>query len=276
MIIDGHAHAAGDFLKTNNIIKILDENNVDYVVLAGTPQINCEKNYDLSFFSKFIEKYPENFIYILNNIIKTVNFFNRSSTKIDLGNEYVYNLVKQQPDRIIQFYWVNPCEKNIIDKINVNYKNYNFKGIKLHQCINKFDLKEGYMNEISEWAREKEMPIFIHLCTKKDTFDMVELIKKHTNTKFIIAHLIGLQVFINSQIDISNIYFDISCPQIVPKNKIVPAIEKFGAEKIIMGSDTPNGRENLKNAITNIQELGLSDIQKELILGKNMQKLLRI
>lgn len=276
MIIDGHAHATGDFLKTNNIIKILDENNVDYVVLAGTPQIDCDKNYDLSFFSKFTEKYPESFIYIINNIIRAINFFNRSATKIDLGNDYVYNLVKQQPNRIIQFYWINPCENNIIDKLNIAYENYNFKGIKLHQCIHKFDLKNDYMSEISDWAREKDMPIFIHLRTKKDAFAMVELIKKHPNTKFIIAHLIGLEVFINSRIDFSNVYFDTSCPQIVSKYKIALSIEKFGAEKIVMGSDTPNGKENLKSIISTIQELGLSDMQKELILGKNMQNLLKL
>ncbi|MBC2582258.1 amidohydrolase family protein [Clostridium sp. DJ247] len=276
MIIDGHAHATGDFLKANNIIKILDENNVDYVVLAGSLQISCEKNQDLSYFSKFIEKYPLKFIYILNNIIKLVNFLNKSSTKIDLGNEYAYNLVKQHTDRMIQFYWVNPCEKDIINKIDVNYKKYKFKGIKLHQCITKFDLREGYMHEISEWAGQKGMPIFIHLCTKKDAFDMVELIRKHKNTKFIIAHLIGLEVFIDAKIDASNVFFDISCPQIVTKNKIVLAIEKFGAERIIMGSDTPYGRDNLRNAIYRIQELELSDLQKELILGKNIQQLLKI
>lgn len=149
MIIDGHAHAAGDFCKGFNIIKILDENNVDYAVLAGTPQVNSEKNQDLSFFSKFADKHSENLIYLTNSLVKKVNSLNKTAKKIDAGNEYVYNLVKQYPNRIIQFYWTDPAEDNILIKLDKKYKEYNFKGIKLHQCINKFNLKEGYMHEIA-------------------------------------------------------------------------------------------------------------------------------
>lgn len=75
MIIDGHAHALGDFLKADNIIKILDENGVDCVVLAGIAQINFEKNEELSSFTSLSEKYPMRSIYIINNIIK-LNFRN--------------------------------------------------------------------------------------------------------------------------------------------------------------------------------------------------------
>src|SRR5471030_2431182 len=102
MIIDGDAHAAGDFLKGRNIIRILDENEVDYVVLAGTAELNSEKNQDLSSFSNFSERYPINFIYIINNIIKVVNRLNNTAKKLDSGNQYVFDLVKQYPNRIIQ------------------------------------------------------------------------------------------------------------------------------------------------------------------------------
>ncbi|MGE5396048.1 MAG: hypothetical protein ACM3MK_00780, partial [Chitinophagales bacterium] len=133
MIIDGHAHAAGDFLKGNNIIRILDELGVDCVVLAGTPELNSEKNNDLSFFSKMSDKFPMNFIYFINTIIKLVNSLNNTAKKLDSGNQYVFDLVKQYPDRIIQFYWVDPNEKNALEKLDSCYKRFNFKGLKIHQ-----------------------------------------------------------------------------------------------------------------------------------------------
>jgi predicted TIM-barrel fold metal-dependent hydrolase len=276
MIIDGHAHAAGDFCKAFDIIKILNENNVDYVVLAGTPEINSEKNQDLSFFSKFAEKHPEGLIYFTNIIVKKVNSLNRTSKNIELGNEYVYNLVKQYPDRIIQFYWIDPAEKNILTKLDEKYKLYNFKGIKLHQCINKFNLKESYMHEIAQWAGIKGLPIFIHLTSKKDVVNMIQLISQHKNTNFIIGHLIGLEVFIESNVVFPNVFFDISCPQLVPKTKILSCIRKFGAEKVIMGSDTPYGKNNLSSVISNVQNLSLTSHEKDLILGDNMRELLKL
>lgn len=206
MIIDGHAHAAGDFLKGDNIIRILDENEVDYVVLAGTAQLNSEKNEDLSYFSNFSEKYPINFIYIINNIIKVVNTLNNTSKKLDSGNQYVFDLVRQYLNRIIQFYWVNPEEKNVIEKINSHYNKYNFRGLKLHQGITKVNFKSENMQAIAKWAEEKEMPIFIHLCSKKDAVAMVEFVKCHKRVNFIIAHLIGLEVFIDADFEQSNVF----------------------------------------------------------------------
>ena len=276
MIIDGHSHSAGDFCKALDIIKSLNENNVDYVVLAGTPEINSEKNQDLSFFSKFAEKHPENLIYFTNTIVKKVNALNRTSKKIELGNEYVHNLVKQYPDRILQFYWIDPAEGSILTKLDDKYNQYNFKGIKLHQCINKFNLKENYMHEISDWAASKDLPIFIHLTSKKDVIDMLQLISQHRDTNFIIGHLIGLEVFMETNVVFPNVFFDISCPQLVPKTKILTCVNKFGAEKVIMGSDTPYGKNNLSNVISNVKSLAISSHEKELILGDNMRDLLRL
>lgn len=276
MIIDGHAHAAGVFLNGDNIIRILDENEVDYVILAGSAQLNSEKNEDLSLFSNLSGKYPFNFIYIINTIIKAINTLYNTSKKLDLGNQYVFNLVRQYPNRIIQFYWVNPKVRNVIEKINDSYKKYNFRGLKIHQCITRFDIKSENMQAIVEWAEDKEMPIFIHLYSKKDAIAMVKFAKNHEKVNFIIGHLIGLEVFIDLGLRQSNLFFDISCYQIISEAKIKLAIEKFGYERIIMGSDTPYGKENLKQIISLVHNLNLSDLEKEMILGGNLQRLLRI
>jgi len=55
MIIDGHAHAAGDFLNGNNIIRILDENQVDYVVLVGLRKSILKKTKTYLLFQSFLK-----------------------------------------------------------------------------------------------------------------------------------------------------------------------------------------------------------------------------
>lgn len=43
-----------------------------------------------------------------------------------------------------------------------------------------------------------------------------------------------------------------------------------------MGSDAPYGNDNLKQIIARVLRLNLSDSEKDLILGGNLQKLLKI
>jgi len=188
----------------------------------------------------------------------------------------VFDLVRQYPKRMVQFYWINPTDKNIIEKINDAYTEYHFKGLKLHQCITKFDINSENMREIVKWAEEKEMPIFIHLCSKKDAIAMIELTKNHKDVNFIIGHLIGLEIFVESVLNQPNVFFDISCYQIVSEAKIKLAIEKLGYDRIIMGSDTPYGKENLKEIISLVHRLNLPDYEKEMILGGNLQNIVKI
>jgi predicted TIM-barrel fold metal-dependent hydrolase len=44
----------------------------------------------------------------------------------------------------------------------------------------------------------------------------------------------------------------------------------------VLGSDTPFGKDNLKKNIQRVNRLNIPAEEKDLILGKNMQKLLKI
>ncbi len=47
-----------------------------------------------------------------------------------------------------------------------------------------------------------------------------------------------------------------------------------GKHKIVLGSDTPYGKNNLKMNIQRIRNLPIPGAEKKLILGENIQKLL--
>jgi hypothetical protein len=55
MIIDGHAHACGEYCNLESIIRVLVSNNTDKVVLCPG-EVNSKKTYGLPLLS---EKFPK-------------------------------------------------------------------------------------------------------------------------------------------------------------------------------------------------------------------------
>ena len=89
-----------------------------------------------------------------------------------------------------------------------------------------------------------------------------------------IAHLIGIEEFVKQKVLSENVYFDISCPQLIPLEKLRIALEAFGPTRLLLGSDTPYGKKNIRLNIERINGLNLSATEKELILGNNILKIL--
>ena len=163
MIIDTHAHACGDFLTGKNIIEKLDKNNVDKIILVPG-ELGSDKNYSLiDLASKFPNK---DVITITNFISKIVVGISGTVKQIDEGNAYVHSLVKEFPERIIQFYWARLSLPNAIENLERHYAEYKFKGIKFHQCWESFKIGSNNFHKVTEWASSKGLPIFVHLFSK--------------------------------------------------------------------------------------------------------------
>ena len=58
------------------------------------------------------------------------------------------------------------------------------------------------------------------------------------------------------------------------KSQVMKAIEHFGANRILLGTDTPYGKNNLQKNIDRVKRLNIGDQEKEMILGNNMKELL--
>ena len=178
--------------------------------------------------------------------------------------------------RIIQFYWINPLKEGIYGDLEEKHDLWKFAGIKIHQACHPFIIKSGMFSDIAEFAASKHLPVFIHLYSKKDVLDFIS-VSGSTRTNFIVGHLIGLEIFVKEKKLLGdNVYFDISCPSLVSADRIVLAINEFGANRIIMGSDTPYGRNNLEQVLAVIQSLSLEEEEKEMILGNNLKSILPV
>lgn len=273
MIIDTHAHACGDYLKAENIIDSLDKNNVDKVILCpGESDTNKSRT-----LPNLSELYPNrDFIYLINKVISFVTGLTGVSAHIEKLNQFVYTLCQNNPERLLQAYWVNPNHKQILKNIDEDFIKYNFKMLKMHQCWTYFKFNSDIIIEITNWALNNNIPIFVHIKSRIDVLDFIQLAKERQNNIFIVAHLIGIEEFIKQIEPLMNVYFEISSPQLIPLKKLNIALENIGSERLLLGSDIPYGKNNLRLNIERVSRLDITQTEKDNILGNNIKKLLRI
>jgi predicted TIM-barrel fold metal-dependent hydrolase len=273
MIIDGHAHACGDYLSTEGILRSLDALGVDKVVLTpGQP--NSDKTYAFPNIARVFPSWDA--VPFFNLVTKVTVSVARAGKHIEIGNEYVRSLVSKCPDRIIQCYWVYLSNPGALDLLETRFEAWRFRIIKLHQCWESFTVDSDEFERVATFATDKDLPIFFHVYSKGETLKLIHFIEKYPSTKFIIGHLYGLEHYMRAEVNLVNVYFEISTPALVSALRVRKAVDRFGAERIILGSDTPYGRDNLKLNLQRVRALGLSEEDEGMILGGNMQRLLNL
>lgn len=95
------------------------------------------------------------------------------------------------------------------------------------------------------------------------------------NTVFIIAHMIGSD-WMRGKLENKNIFFDLSAPQLYSVDIMKKTIDVYGAEKLLLGSDTPYGNHNIGKVIQRLKQLKLSEDNIALICGENIKNLLML
>lgn len=270
MIVDGHAHACGEYLTQAEVMKKLQNANVDMVVL--TPgEYGSKITYPLSNVAK---KRPLDDVVSKNNqktqkLIKLMG----QVKNIPKGNQYVYELKKGMPDKIKQFYWVI---KENYQRVEEDYQKMDFDGIKFHQCWESFDIEEDFFQQTVLWATEKQLPIFIHLSDLEQVSKLIKFIKKNPEAVIIVAHLYGVELFAGEDVSyFKNTYFDLSNCNFVSKERTMLAYRYFGSDKLLMGSDTPYGKKALEQTIEQIEKLPIPRKDIDKILGENFRQLLK-
>lgn len=273
MIIDGHSHQGGEYRDMQSIISVLDRLGVDKVVLCPA---DSERNDPVSIPGMGNRFNGPELNFVVNRFIRAAMARENKWSAIEQSNKRVFKMASLSGGRIIQFYWINPLKEGISGDLEEKHDLWKFAGIKLHQACHPFIIESGMFSDIAEFAASKHLPVFIHLYSRKDVLDFIS-VSGSSRTNFIVGHLIGLEIFIKEKKLLGdNVYFDISCPSLVSADRIVLAINEFGANRIIMGSDTPYGRNNLEQVLAVIQSLSLEEEEKEMILGNNLKSILPV
>lgn len=271
IVIDGHAHACGEYLTVAQIEKKLTSAKVDMVLL--TPgQYGSKITYGLK---NLVQANPQGDVVSKNNRTTSLMISLIGAVKqIPRGNEYVYQLKCELPDRVKQCYWVTRANCTNVRK---DYDRMHFDAVKFHQCWEKFDIEDEFFVKTVEWASEKDLPAFVHVRNLLQMKKMIQFICQHPKPIMIIGHLYGMELFLREDKQyFKNTYFDLSNFYFVSKERTMLAYKHFGAEHLLLGSDTPYGKNSLENTLRQISELELSPLEKERILGLNLARLLKL
>lgn len=274
MIIDGHSHACGIYLTPESIIDALDTNGVDQVVLVPG-ESESDKNYSLPNLAKFFPNLDV--LGITNPLIKFLIRLTYRVREIPAGNRYVHDLSQETQGRVIQFLWMTKHVSNYAKYLDDRYGEWGFYGVKLHQCWESFTIDSSFFRQVALWAEEHDIPLFFHAYSHKEVLKLIEYKKQHPELKLIVAHLYGMELFQRQKYMDENLYFDISPLRLVSNKRLIGAIEFFGIEKMLFGTDTPYGeKDNLKSNLNRIMGLEISKESKQLVLGGNMKRLLNL
>ena len=271
MIIDGHAHASGPFLRAEGIAATLDAAGADKVVLVSG-QFDSEKTYSPPPLARLFPK--SDVMPWINRLIRAVIAIKGAVRHIGPGNDHVYRLSRQLPDRVIPFHWVVLNQKQDLVSLESVHEEKGFCGLKLHQCWDGFRVRSDRFEAVMGWAEKKRLPVFLHLYDRRAVRELIDYLWHRPEAKVIVGHLFGLEDYIASGLRSEQLFFGISTHELVAEGRILLAIDHFGVHQVVMGSDTPYARDALRLAIERVRRLPLSEPEKDAILGENFRRLL--
>lgn len=196
-------------------------------------------------------------------------------------------------DELISFGGIHPDDEDPEEKLQY-LKDIGVKGVKLHPDYTDTFIDDSRYIRIIAAAKKLGMLVLSHSgkdpafeitrCTPQKgavMLDRVNRLVPSDKTFFIFAHLGGAHELIDTERYLvgQNCYFDISCSfcdlggfSTIKDEDIVRVIKNHGADKFLFATDSPwNDQKAYVDRLRNL--IGLSDIEKDMILGQNADKL---
>ncbi len=155
------------------------------------------------------------------------------------------------------------------------------RGVKLHPEIQRFCIDDPKVLKIFDRIRGK-LPLLVHAGDKRYDMSNPERIKRilelYPDMTVIGAHFAGYSVW-NDVLGVlagyDNLYVDCSSSfEFLTDEEIKRLIYGYGADKVLFGSDYPMW--NTARELDRLFSLGLSEDEYDMILGKNLERLLGI
>lgn len=243
MIVDIHAHLWGNSHQTNK-----------KSILNAAELFNIDRIY-----------------------ISSISSYIPDEEEIETLNDLTAGFMKEEPELIGGFIYLNPRHTNKID-IMKKYIEKGMQGVKLWVSVL---CDNPAVNEIAEECIRQRIPVLVHSFHKatgqlenETTSEHVRnLALRYPELKIIMAHM-GGNVYhgLRCVSDLSNVYPDISGTPI-GKGEIDYAISQVGEDRLLFGTDMPFGG---RQCFAQIEDSNLSKQQKEKVLYKNAGKVLGV
>ena len=157
-----------------------------------------------------------------------------------------------------------------------------FRGVKLHPDFQRFNIDDDSATRIYD-AVAGRLPILFHMGDARYDYSsvsrLVSILNDYKELQVIAAHMGAYQrwddVCLYHKAKYSNFHFDTSSSlAFLPKEKALGMIRDFGADKFFFGTDYPMW--TAKDELRRLNDLDLTETEKELILGENIKRFLNL
>lgn len=268
MIIDTHVHMGkmiGFDMKEEEILYSMQKYKIDFSLVSNI----CAAEYDHQ-----LKKIPDDFQQSQNSVLKSTLAFARSNPN-KIGALPWLKIGSEQPD--------DEFESLLKDNLDIIY------GLKIHPFHSLVAPDDERLEPYYKLAYECNLPVVSHTggCEQAMSHHVYNAAKKHPEINFVMVHMdLGTD---NSKAiellgSLPNLYGDTTW---VSVKSTLKAVEKWGSEKILFGSDNPiDGKDTYLHNKTNDRSLYqeyfnefknmVSKADYENIMYKNAKKLFKI
>ncbi len=259
-IIDFHVHVFAD-----KIAKKATKRTSDYYLTPSE-----DENGTLDSLLKSIEGYPIEKMVVHSTATK--------EEQVVSINDFLSSL---KDERFIKFGTIHQNFGDVGGEVK-RMKELGLKGIKLHPDFQGFEADSKMAYPIYESAQEENLPILLHVGDAVSDLSHPKRIRKiakdFKDLTIVAAHLGGREVWdegVEELSDLQNVYVDTSSSiNRLGARKATDIIKKFGVERTLFATDYPMA--TIGNELKRFMYLLLSDDEKEQILYKNAQRLLKL
>ena len=206
-------------------------------------------------------------------------------------NEVAYKTnISANRKRLFSFGAIHPDSPDI-KKVLRGIKSLGLKGIKLHPDYQDVFFTDIRCKRIVECATDLGLYIVVHAGidigmpdpVHTTPADILEVIRDTGSDKLILAHMGGWRMWDEAvellagedvMIDTSFSTTAVNVEGMLDEERFVEIVRAFGAEKVLFGTDSPWASQ--KKSLKWIQHSPLRKDEKEMILGDNAEKILKV
>ncbi|MEM2905639.1 MAG: amidohydrolase family protein [Candidatus Bathyarchaeia archaeon] len=182
--------------------------------------------------------------------------------------------------RLLGAAWINPHLSRAAEKLERAVKEWGFCELKIMPTSHYVPLFTDLTHPLMRKAEELRIPVTIHTGTHHGLpLELTPLAEQFSNVPIIMEHM-GYRHFepddgVLQAVQVAkrhrNLYLDTT--HVFNPHAIRYAVEQVGAERVIFGSETPIRPP--KVCVKVLKLAGLTRRQEELILGENLERLLK-
>lgn len=194
-----------------------------------------------------------------------------------MHNWYLQRAIERYGGRLVGFYWVNPRSASGVEDMVRMLTQGGFRGVKLRPESEGFKIDNlDLLAPIFEAAERLGVPVYIHSSyeSRLSAPEAIERVAEaFPEVSILIGHMGGGSwSAVRAAMRCENLYLETSGAR--SPGVILEAVKALGAERVVYGSDFPYLRPEVERA--KIGSLRIPDEDKELIMGGNMARILKI